>query len=194
LLARNIEMSDGANSLGGCRVHPHALVAKASNERGRRAKLGIDFENHDVGIDDFGIESQAGGRANGFRNDSGVGMVVGEALDVVVEREECAGGDDAGLAPSSAERFAMAAGLADEIGRTAKRGADRRSEAFREADADCIEVAGPIGGRNARGNDGVEEAGAIQVASEAVLGGPAEDLGDGVVGLNTASASIVSVL
>ena len=67
-----------------------------------------------------GIEFQAGGCADGVGEDAGVGVVFGQAVDVVLERVERAGGDDAGLAPAAAECFAMAAGLANQIGRAAR--------------------------------------------------------------------------
>ena len=172
----------------------HAFVAEPRAERGGRAELGVDFEDHDVRVDDLRIELQAGRCADRFGEDAGVGVVFGQAVDVVLERVERAGGDDAGLPHAAAERFAMAAGLADQIGRAAEGGADRRTEAFGEADADGVEVAGPIGGRNAGGDDGVEQAGAVEVAGQAVVGGPAADFGDGVVRLDAAGAAVVRVL
>ena len=55
-------------------------------------------------------------------------------------------------------------------------------------------MAGPIGGRDAGGDDGVEQAGAVEVAGQVVVGGPAADFGDGVVRLDAAGAAVVCVL
>ena len=94
-------------------VHQDAFVAEAGAERGGGAEFGIDFEDHDVRVDDLRIEFQAGRGADGVGEDAGVGVIFGQAVDVVLERVERAGGDDAGLAHAAAECFAMAAGLAD---------------------------------------------------------------------------------
>ena len=77
-----------------------------------------------------GIELQAGRCADRVGDDAGVGMVFGQAADVVLECVERAGREDAGLAPAAAECFAMAAGLADQIGGAAECGADGCAEAF----------------------------------------------------------------
>ncbi len=121
------------------------------------------------------------------------GVIFGQAVDVVLERVERAGGDDAGLAHAAAERFAMSPGLADQVSGAAQGRADRCAQAFREADAHGVEVAGPIGGRNARGDDGVEQPRAVEVAGEAVFGGPAADFRERVVRLNPTRAAIVCV-
>ena len=113
LLARDVEMGDGAEALGGVGVHEDAFVAEAGTERGGGAELGVDFVDHDVRVDGVWDQFQAGGCADGVGDDAGVGVVFGQSADVVLERVERAGGDDAGLAPAAAECFAMAAGLAD---------------------------------------------------------------------------------
>ena len=56
--------------------------------------------------------------------------------------------------------------------------ADRRAEALREADRDRVEVASPLGGRDAAGHDGVHQAGAIEVHRQPVGPGPSGNLGD----------------
>ena len=75
-----------------------------------------------------------------------------------------------------------------------KRRADRCAEALGEADAHRVEVRGPIGGRDAGGDDGVEQPRAVEMPGEAVVGGPAADLGDRVVRLHAARAAVVRVL
>ena len=59
-----------------------------------------------------------------------MGVVVDQAVDVVIERVERAGGDDAGLAHAAAERFAMSPRLADQIHWSAEGGPDGRAQAF----------------------------------------------------------------
>jgi len=54
-------------------------------------------------------------------------------------------------------------------------------------------VAGPIGGGDAGGDDGVEQTRAVEVAGEFIVGGPTADFGDGVVGLDATGAAVVGV-
>ena len=120
LLARHIEMRDGADALWGGGVHPHAFIAETGAERGGRAEFAVNFKNDNVRVDDFGVEAQAGRVADRFGEDAGVGVIVGQARHIVLERIERAGGDDAGLAHAAAERFAVSASAADEVGGTAE--------------------------------------------------------------------------
>ena len=71
----------------------------------------------------------------------GVGVVLGQAIDVVVERVEAGGGADAGLAHRAAEALLPAPGVADELRAAAQHGAERRAEALGEVEPDGV-VAG----------------------------------------------------
>ena len=71
-------------------------------------------------------------------------VVFGQPVDVMLQRVERAGGDDAGLAHAAAEGFAVATGIANQIRRAAERRADRGTETLREADAHRVEVLGPV--------------------------------------------------
>ena len=70
-----------------------------------------------------------------------VRVIVGEALDVVVERVEARRGDDARLAHGAAEHVLQAAGLRRELGRGGEQRAERAAEALREAERDGVELA-----------------------------------------------------
>src|SRR6476620_7219920 len=94
----------------------------------------------------------------------GVGMIVLEALAVVLQGVERAGGDDAVLPHGAAEEFAMAAGLFNRVFGAGEGGADRSAEAFAEADANGVEVFAPFGFGNAGSGDGVPEARAVEVS------------------------------
>ena len=106
-------MRDGADALRGRGVHPDAFVAEAGAECGGGAELGVDFEDDEIRINRFRIEFQPRCVADGIGEDAGVRMILGQAVDVMIERVERAGSEDAGLAPAAAERFAMSAGLAN---------------------------------------------------------------------------------
>ena len=99
-------------------------------------------------------------------------VVVGEAVDVVVERVQRRRGDDAGLAHAAADHLAPAVRAGDERARADQRRADRRAEALREADRDLIERRRDRARRRARiaaeRDRGVEEARAVEVGRQAV--------------------------
>ena len=86
LLAGDIQMRDRADALWTVGVHPYAFVAKSRSERGGGAEFQIDFEDHDVSIDDLRVEFQAGSDANRLGEEAGIRMIFGEAVDVVIER------------------------------------------------------------------------------------------------------------
>ncbi len=163
LFARDIEMRHGTDALWGRSVHPDAFVAEPGNKGGGSSKFRIDFEDHDVGVNHLRVESQAGRETHGLSENASVGMVIGEAVDMVLQSVKRTGGDDAGLTHASAECFAVTAGSTDEVCWTTKRRADRGPQPLRKADADGVEVTGPIGGGNTRGDHSVEEAHSIKV-------------------------------
>jgi hypothetical protein len=61
---------------------------------------------------------------------AGVGMIVGEAVDVMVERRDAGRGANAGLPHRSAEALFPAPDVIDEGVRSRDNAADRRAEAF----------------------------------------------------------------
>ena len=108
-------------------------LARLGAELGGRAELRVDVEDHDVRVDMSAVERRGrASRGSRRRGRLGVGVIFGQAVDVVLERVERAGGDDAGLPHAAAERFAMPARACDQLRRAAQRRADRRAEALAE--------------------------------------------------------------
>ena len=68
-----------------------------------------------------------------------VGVILGQPRDVVLERVEAGGGEDAGLAHAAAEHLAPAVRAVDERLRAREQRADRRAEPLGQADADGVE-------------------------------------------------------
>src|SRR5690606_31914296 len=108
--------------------------------------------------------------------DLGVGVILGEPFDVVIEGIARGRGEQTSLPPAAAESFAEATGLLDVVARADERRADRRAETFAEADAHGVEQPAPLLRGNPAGDDSVEEAGAVEVAGQTVRGGPGGDL------------------
>ena len=80
----------------------------------------------------------------------GVGVVVGQALDVVLQGVEGRGREDAGLPHAAAEELAVPHAPRDQVARAGQRRADRRAQPLAEADADRVEVPAQSAGGDAR--------------------------------------------
>ena len=71
------------------------------------------MEDDDVSVDFGWTKFEARNRPDGVGEDAGIGVIFGEAVDVVIQGVERAGGDDAGLAHAAAEEFASRLALLD---------------------------------------------------------------------------------
>src|SRR2546426_1451136 len=93
----DVQVGDGANPASAGRTHAHAAGEQAldGDRRGERAR---QLEEHDVGLDRRGIELHTGQAGQALGEAPSVGVVLGQALDVMAKRVHAAGGDDAGLA------------------------------------------------------------------------------------------------
>jgi hypothetical protein len=95
-------------------------------------------------------------------------MVLGQAVDVVIQGVEAGGGDVPGLAQGAAPALLEAPGLVDVLGRAGQHGAGKAAEALGEIDPDGIVALGVIPRRDSGADAGIEEAGAVHVGLEAV--------------------------
>ena len=121
-------------------------------------------------------------------------MVVGEPVDVVGEGVAARRGGDAGLAHRPAEPVLPPPRPLDVVGRPGEHGAERRAEALGEVDPRAVDLAGPAVGGDARGDDGVEQAGAVEVDAQPVPVGQVDDLGVAVEGPHRPAAEVVGLL
>jgi hypothetical protein len=112
------------------------------------------------------IQRQPGQPGDGLGEDLGVGVVLGQALDVVVECIEACGGDDTGLAHGAAQALFPDPGLLDQHCGAGEHAAHRAAEALGEVDPDGIEGPGEVGRGDARGDGGVHQARAVHVEGE----------------------------
>src|SRR5437764_167885 len=87
----------------------------------------------------------------------------------------------------------MAAGFFDQVLGTGQRRSDRRAEPLAEADADRVEVFGPLGlGDSSRGSR-VPESRSVKMSAQAALLGPIANRHDVFVRLNLSRSAIVRV-
>ena len=132
--------------------------------------------------------------ADGLGQARGVGVVFGQPIDVVLQRVQGCGGQDAGLPHAAAEQLAVPPGLLHQVLGPGQRRADRGAQPLAEADAHGVEVLRPAVGRDAGGHDGVEQPCAVQVRPQAVGVGPIADRLHDFVRLDAARAAVVRVL
>ena len=99
-------------------------LARSGDEVGRVGAL----DDHDVGVDGRRVD------AAGLGQQPGVGVVVGEPVDVVVEGVEPGRGQDPGLPHAAAHPLAPDARLGDRVGGADHERADRGTEALGQAD------------------------------------------------------------
>src|SRR5262249_9113647 len=120
--------------------------------------------------------------------------VLGEAVDVVIEGVECGCGQDAGLAHAAAQHLTNPPRLPYERLASGQGGADRRAQALAETDRDAVAMLAPLAGRGSRGDNGVPQAGAVQMHGQPVSPRPTADRVDLLLRIDLAASPVVRVL
>ena len=123
----DVEMRAGANAA----VHhreQNAALAQGLDHLVAGDAGAVRLEEHQIGLgllhlDAVDLRQPARQRAR-------IGVIVGEAVDVMVERVDAGRGANAGLPHRSAEALFPAPDVVDEGARTRNHAADRRAEAF----------------------------------------------------------------
>ena len=109
------------------------------------------------------FEPEGGGESRRAR------VILGEPVDVVVERVERRRGDDAGLAERAAEQVLALPRAFDQLGGAGERGTHRTAEPLREADGHRVGTPRPFRRRQAGTDGGVEEPRAVEMRDEPTL-------------------------
>src|SRR2546421_5427396 len=150
----DIQMRDRPDRVRAERAHADAVGEQVLHGLRRvRGRL----EEHDVGLDARGIQAHAGQPREPVGQPTRVGVIVGQTLDVMPERVDAAGGDDAGLAHGAAHLLLAAPRLVDECARAGHGRADGRAEALGEIDPRRVERRRVVTGGHTAGDDGVHE-------------------------------------
>ena len=100
--------------------------------------------------------------ASPFCQDPGVGVVVGKSLDVMIERVEPCGGEDADLAHGPAEHPPVTDRTCQQVVEPASTPAPGCAQSLRQCDGYEIERRGQIGQCPSRGHGGVPQASPIE--------------------------------
>ena len=97
-----------------------------------------------------------------------VGMILGETVDVMLERVQAGGRENSGLTHPAADRLAHAPRLVDERTGAAQDRAHRCAETLRQADRHLIGAVGECARLDVERNRSVEQARAVEVNGETV--------------------------
>ena len=109
-------------------------IASAALEAERR-----DVDLHEVRLDLLEIDGHAG-CVERLRERACAGVVVGEPVDVVVERVEAGRSHDPGLAHRPAEEVLLAPRALHQLARAGEQRAERAAEPLREAERHRVEA------------------------------------------------------
>src|SRR6185437_5345358 len=96
-----------------------------------------------------------------------IGVILAEPAEIMVERVESGGGEDARLAQRAAEHAPRPRRARDVALLPGEKAADRAAEPLRQRDRDEIEGRREGPERRARGRRGVEEPRAVEIARNA---------------------------
>ena len=140
-------MGDGAEAAASDPVDEHAVVLELGHEiRGGQAMVG-DIEDHNVGLDMLRRDAYGRNLLQCSREFFGMVMIVLESGDMMLERIDAGGREDAGLAHSPAVHAAEAPRTFNQLGVAGgQQRAGRRPETLGEAEGYRFEML-RIGGR-----------------------------------------------
>src|SRR5262249_45648002 len=150
------------------RRHADALGCKAVYRLLLAEPERADVELDEVRLDAVEIDREAA-RGEPFGEAARAAVVVGEPLDVVVERIDAGCSHDAGLAHGAAEQVLAAARLEHQLGGAGEQRAERAPETLREAERDRVEVAAVLRCGHAGRGSRIEDPAAVEMDPEPVL-------------------------
>lgn len=193
LRCREIQVGDQTNRLGTKGHRQHAVFPELINQLPRVAAPGIHLDEDDIGIDTDWIAGQCVATSDCFREPLGVLMVFHQPFAVVFQRVQGSSSQDTSLSHTTAKELSCAScGLDKRLG-TGQGGTDGSPQALAEADADGIEVLGPLDRWNPGCGFGIEQPGAIQMGFQLVVASPLADVDQLLIGPDRSATSIVGV-
>ena len=163
-------MGDGTKQAGTERADRDPPLREGSADLLRGAPGGLlHLEVDDIGLDRIEGDAESVDPGHALGEPAGERVVLGEAVDVVLERVDPGRGEDPGLAHRPAEPLLPAPYLAEPVPRGREHRAHRTAEALAEVDPHGIEPPGEVAGRDPGRDRRVEEPGAVHVGGEIVF-------------------------
>ena len=118
--------------------YPVGFQFRADLSGGFTAGTGI--ENDNIGIHGFGVNCKSRDHCCGLGKYFGIGVILSQAVYIMVECIESGRGQDTDLTHAAAEHLAGAMRPVDEIPRSADDRSHRRTQALRQAEGHRIHV------------------------------------------------------
>ena len=128
-----------------------------------------DVEIDHIGLNRRRIEVQTVDPGQPLGQGLSVGVILGQAVDMMLQGVNAGRRDDPGLAHGAAELMFEAPSLVDEIAVARQHPADRTAQALRQIDPHTVAGRREIGGADARGDHRVEQPRAIHVQRQPML-------------------------
>src|SRR6185369_7201447 len=116
----------------------------ARRRRRRRGITALDPKYHNVRLHAGQIDRETGELRQALRERAGVRVILGEAVDHLLQRDDAGRRDHTGLPHPTAQHLAHAPGLVDELGGPADHRADRRRQALGDTERDRVDIADEI--------------------------------------------------
>ncbi len=156
-----------------------------------RERCDVDLD--EVGLDAVGVDRKPG-LGEAARKPLRPRVVVGQAVDVVVERVDTGRRDDPGLAHRAAEEVLQPTRVAHHLGVAGKDRAERAAEPLREAERDGVEPRSDLGRLDAERDGRVQQPGAVEMKAEVELEREGVQLVDLLQRPDPPAARVVGVL
>src|SRR5262245_27579898 len=171
ILGADVEVCDCADHAAIGSAHAHAVRCEPGDELFRRAPAMARIEEDDVGFDLRVHNADAGKTPDHVRQPPGIGMVLRQSFDVVVEGIKSRRRQDARLAHSPAHAVLPGPGVLDEGARARQNAPNRAAKAFRQIEPDAIAWSRHLLGADAACHCSVEDTGAVHMYAEATCTG-----------------------
>src|ERR1700675_2415558 len=191
--AADVPVGDHAHGVDGGVLGPDAALVQGVAEFDGVHAGGAAIEDDNVGFYRSGINFQAGNSRDALGRVTRVGVVLMQARRRMFEGQKARSGNDANLAHSAAEHFAIDAGALDKFAGAEDHGPDRSAEAFREAEHHGINFLGHVGDVVAERSRSVKDACAVQVHFQAECVGTIADFVHAGRGINGATGHVAGI-
>jgi hypothetical protein len=166
-IRRNIQVGNRSYRRGSEHAEPHAVARERPGDKGIPGEAGATYvENHDVGLHPLRVQCQPRDLGEPMRQLPRSLMILCQSVDIMPERKDAGGGNDAGLAHGASKKLLEAPGFLDEIAGSGQHRAYRCAEPLAEVDPERIKVGREGSGCSSAGNYGVEQPGAIHVGHQ----------------------------
>ena len=154
------------------RQHQHPAIFQAGDELAPPSLMRDRRGNRACSCRGFGSSRRPLMRASARGQLPGVGVVLGQPGDVMLQGVQRGGGQHPRLPHAAAQHLAVPHRLGNQRPRPGQGRPDRRTQPLAETDAHRVEPLGPAGRIDARGHHGIEQPGAVEMGPQSLARRP----------------------